>query len=543
MVLSLKDTADFKIPTKNIVDNDANFNYSTIDSINAYDRTYLSIVNANRSFFFPPANVLIERSTDGGSTWTTVSTSDYSNENRGKMFSDVGASGLTIGTGNAALTQQLRVTMKSPGSGWYCSLDRAYLRWSNSGHTTSVTIQASTYGAQSTYTNLVNETVISGWSGNDMYKFTRRTAWGTNNSNHLYNIRFIFKYTAINSSYPTNQANLIKINMYGADFWGTSGTPRYAGHLYNWDYLQNVTFPARLTAQSFKASGNGYPHVGGNTILTLSGTGAWAAGAGAIVLGAGEFRPAGSEDTNINLGTSGARWKNLFLSGNISNGTYSYTLPSATGTLALTSNIPTVNNATLTIQKNSTNVATFTANASSNVTADITVPTSFSDLSGTISNSQLDWSTMCAPVAETKTTTMAISYTKFYRVQVYVRSIFGGHGFEMGGMLDFGGSSGSATINKTAVTGLSGYYGYKTNATVPIAPNATMLYEWSGIYNNWTPGAANGGDRWYGNDPTGFAVDTDGVIWLDVNTSSTRSIGSWERQNMRYATAAHFIDH
>ena len=36
--------------------------------------------------------------------------------------------------------------------------------------------------------------------------------------------------------------------------------------------------------------------------------------------------------------------------------------------------IPTVNNATLTIQKNGTNVATFTANASSNVTANITVP-------------------------------------------------------------------------------------------------------------------------------------------------------------------------
>lgn len=37
--------------------------------------------------------------------------------------------------------------------------------------------------------------------------------------------------------------------------------------------------------------------------------------------------------------------------------------------------IPTVNNATLTIQKNGTTVKTFTANASSNVTANITVPT------------------------------------------------------------------------------------------------------------------------------------------------------------------------
>ena len=42
--------------------------------------------------------------------------------------------------------------------------------------------------------------------------------------------------------------------------------------------------------------------------------------------------------------------------------------------------IPTVNNAILTIQKNGTTVNTFTANASSDVTANITVPTDTSDL-------------------------------------------------------------------------------------------------------------------------------------------------------------------
>ena len=41
---------------------------------------------------------------------------------------------------------------------------------------------------------------------------------------------------------------------------------------------------------------------------------------------------------------------------------------------------PTVNNATLTIQKNGTSVQTFTANQSSNVTANIVVPTKLSDL-------------------------------------------------------------------------------------------------------------------------------------------------------------------
>lgn len=45
-----------------------------------------------------------------------------------------------------------------------------------------------------------------------------------------------------------------------------------------------------------------------------------------------------------------------------------------------TPTIPTVNDATLTIQKNGTNVATFTANSSSNATANITVPTDTNDL-------------------------------------------------------------------------------------------------------------------------------------------------------------------
>lgn len=43
--------------------------------------------------------------------------------------------------------------------------------------------------------------------------------------------------------------------------------------------------------------------------------------------------------------------------------------------------IPTVNNATLTIQKNSANVATFTANSNTNTTANISVPTTVAELS------------------------------------------------------------------------------------------------------------------------------------------------------------------
>lgn len=48
--------------------------------------------------------------------------------------------------------------------------------------------------------------------------------------------------------------------------------------------------------------------------------------------------------------------------------------------LTNTPTIPTVNNATLTIQKNGTTIDTFTANASSDVTVNVSVPTKISDL-------------------------------------------------------------------------------------------------------------------------------------------------------------------
>ena len=51
---------------------------------------------------------------------------------------------------------------------------------------------------------------------------------------------------------------------------------------------------------------------------------------------------------------------------------------------------PTVNDGTLTIQKNGTTVQTFSADQASNVTANITVPTQFSELSGTVSSSQIE---------------------------------------------------------------------------------------------------------------------------------------------------------
>lgn len=241
--------------TKTYVGNLMNHAYNDAGNVPYYDRTYIDAINANRSAFFPGDKVIIERSTNGGSTWTTVDTTSFNNTARADLFAMTRASSIGMGTGTVTTNCQLRITMQFPGASWYCSLDRAFIFMSTNGHGVSCTIDASTYGAQTTYSNIVADKAVAGWSGPNLISFgSNPSAWGTNNNNHKYNIRFTFKITSVNSSYTTNFPSIIDIRLYGPNFWGTAGTPRYAGHLYTWDNAQNVTFPAKVTANSFSGS-------------------------------------------------------------------------------------------------------------------------------------------------------------------------------------------------------------------------------------------------------------------------------------------------
>ena len=112
---------------------------------------------------------------------------------------------------------------------------------------------------------------------------------------------------------------------------------------------------------------------------------------------------------------------------------------------------PTVNNGTLTIQKNGTTVSTFTANASGNVTANITVPTTVAELSdasayvtaediastsaltppvqtnmianGAVTDAKIDWSSTSRPVYYRGTDwarSWTFSYDEYYPQLIFV---------------------------------------------------------------------------------------------------------------------------
>ena len=67
------------------------------------------------------------------------------------------ANWLPFGTVKPVTTNhQCRITMKSPGSTWYCSLDRVFMFINTSGNTIKCDIEVSTYGAQTTYTKIIS---------------------------------------------------------------------------------------------------------------------------------------------------------------------------------------------------------------------------------------------------------------------------------------------------------------------------------------------------------------------------------------------------
>ena len=85
---------------------------------------------------------------------------------------------------------------------------------------------------------------------------------------------------------------------------------------------------------------------------------------------------------------------------------YKTTVTASSSSITWTRLQPTVNNATLTIQKNGTTVETFTANSSSNKTANISVPTKVSDITSDVGGNTFIGTSDTAVATAAKTVTV-----------------------------------------------------------------------------------------------------------------------------------------
>ena len=222
------------------------------------DASMVADLGACRTMFLKAAGIVIEYSTDSGTTWTDYGATDVQKVN---IFS-TGATGFVIGkatASTASANNMLRVTMRTQAGSLYTVLNKFVIYVSTNGSTGCYcTIRCRT---QSNYEDNVDTWVtradqvpIAGWSGWNVINITGTATYGNTKSSQYGEWQFIFGCTGHNSSTYAG-LNVSKIYGFGGMGWTTPSSMAKNGHLYSFDSSQNATFPAAITATSIKKSG------------------------------------------------------------------------------------------------------------------------------------------------------------------------------------------------------------------------------------------------------------------------------------------------
>lgn len=395
---SFNGTANITIPLTDVKDSYVTWGGKSLAAnVTPDDMGCIDEFGHNKLAFLPAECITVEYTTDGGTTWTDYGATDAQKvrmvSTTGTSFMAGGPSAVPTADNIADFKVRVRVASMTPSgtSKLYSAMVKCLLNITTNGASgTKVAIRSRTvanYKARvDTWVNR-GEFDIGGWSGWNSIPFNY-TFGGTSDS-QLAQFEFVFWGTGKHANYNSKVA-VIDIRMIGKTNWTTPSEMARAGHLYTVDESQDAIFPAKVIApkietgtgannyfqsQKFRGQGDAssYYHAidfgyGGHDQVDFYEYG------GVWNFWKNTSTTATTDVNNLALGITLNALKNK---------SYTYTFPNKTGTFALTSDIPsvpTVNNGTLTIQKNGSNVATFTANQSGNATANITVPTKTSDI-------------------------------------------------------------------------------------------------------------------------------------------------------------------
>lgn len=322
----------------------------------------------NKLAFLPAECITVQYSTDGGSTWVDYGLTDA------QKISMVTTTGPSVGAGkNTAITAENIADMRGRiriACGTMAKVGKIYTA------TKKFLLNVTTGGAGNTKVKIRRRTIanylagtetwtdvgtynVSGWSGWNSIPYTAGLGGSmTTQTGQVGEIEFEFWGETYNSSY-SSRLTVMDIRLIGSTNWTTPSELARAGHLYKMDTAQNAEFPANVKVTGSLQHGN-YTY----TLPDKNGTIAMTSDIPAAQV---------QSDWNQTTTTAVDYIKNKpTLATVATSGSYN--------DLSNKPTIPTVNNATLTIQKNGSTVKTFTANASSNVTANITVPTKTSDI-------------------------------------------------------------------------------------------------------------------------------------------------------------------
>lgn len=255
--------------------------------------------SANRLAYLNPNAITVEYSDNAGSTWT-----DYNISNENKIGFVTTSTSIPIGYASTVTTNhrtRITITAQDGTNGYvYTRPRKMLLNVSSAGHGISVTVETKT-GASGANWSVVGTYSLSGWSGwNDIPLGFSTLGGGKTQTSNIWYMRLTFATTSVLSSYTTTKSSILGIRLFGDTCWTKTSNMGETGHLYSYDIAQNATFPAKVTATSFKGSleGNATSASKVTNALTIQGNG--------TTLTNGTYDGSAAKTVNITPGSIGA---------------------------------------------------------------------------------------------------------------------------------------------------------------------------------------------------------------------------------------------
>ena len=286
------------------------------------DAALVDKFRADRLRFFPAAKTDVEYSRDGGTTWLDYEATDAQ---KAKLFDGLGDASFVIGKntekGVETNDYMLRVTLNTVNPTLYARMRKFVVHCATDGSTGCwVTIEARTRKNEAsnidTWEMCAEKVPISGQTGYNVVTLgSSYITYSYQDSQHS-QIRFTFGFDGGVSSLNYCGLRILGIFGFSTSMWNAPSSMAKSDHLYTWDYAQNATFPAAVTATGgFKAT-----KLTGNNALTLETTTnndimmrRNNTDANAVLLGSGYFSPYVSSNGKLDLGRSTSRWKKLWV--------------------------------------------------------------------------------------------------------------------------------------------------------------------------------------------------------------------------------------